>query len=374
MKKTIKIVGVIVCLLVLLYILFLNLPKILGLITKDIVVVDETGLELNIESIPDSDNGFINLQKAVLLIYKPIQATGTPNIISDLYSGKNLDEKLAEDIVNKNEQSLLEFSNIALKNKFQNTAYNNTTHFSPDLPLPSLNNLRTLSMVSSIKSQTLLNKGKNNEAMEEAIKSVKVGQLITDSNITLIEYLVGIAIKKIGLDTIEKVKIKSNFTATELSNYSSELSKMFDTKTGLRSAFIIEHRMREYQIDQFMSELKNKTFELLQEEFLSGFAGDFPGINSIDIKNFYYYRPNKNKQLDADYALEQIKNLNMSCDNIINIKQPKKLTPTNFVVFYLTENVIGKIYHDAIYSSLSSLYQKRCDTDAKLSNIINLLK
>ncbi|MCX6717749.1 MAG: hypothetical protein NTU76_03695, partial [Candidatus Taylorbacteria bacterium] len=278
MKKTIKIVGVIICLLVLLYILFLNLPKILGLITKDIGVVDETGLELNIESIPDSDNGFINLQKAVLLIYVPVQATGTPSIINDLYSGKNWDEKLTEDIVNKNEQSLLEFSNIALKNKFQNTAYNNTTHFSPDLPLPSLNNWRMLSMISSIKSQTLLNKGKNNEAMEEAIKSVKVGQLITDSNTTLIEYLVGIAIKKIGLDTIEKVKIKSNFTATELSNYSSELSKMFDTKKGLRSSFIIEHKMREYQIDQFMSELKNKKSELLQEEFLSGFAEDFPGI------------------------------------------------------------------------------------------------
>jgi len=337
------------------------------MITSDIKEVNESGLELNIKPISDTDNGFINLEKASLSLYVPTQATGTTRIINELYSSNNIDIKLAQDIVTKNNQAILEFSLAAEKSEFQNPAYNDLLNVSLEMPLPKLNNWRTISHISSIKAQILLSQGKNAEAMAEAIKSVKVGQLITDSNVSLIEYLVGIAIKNTGLDSVEKIISKSNFNKAELTSYSNELSKMYDSKKGLASAFIIEHKMREATINQLISLLNDK------EDFMYNFSEESKNLSKINIKNFYYYRPNETKQLDANYTREQIKNLNISCDNLKNIRGLEKLTPNNFITFYLTENVIGKVTQDSIRSSLDSVYQNRCDTDAHLSKVISLL-
>ena len=109
------------------------------------------------------------------------------------------------------------------------------------------------------------------------------------------------------------------------------------------------------------------------ENFSNNYTEESPNILKINISNFYYFRPNKTKQLDADYTREQIKNLNVACGDIKNIKEPEKITHTNFIVFYLTENVIGKVGRDSISSALTSIYSKRCDTDTQLTKVIDLL-
>lgn len=374
MKKILTITGLIFSILILVIILFYNLPKVLGILTKDISQVNKADLELKIEAVLDSENGFYNLEKISPLLYKPMQIGETTNVIGELYSGKNWDEKLAEEIVFGNRQALLEFSNAAQKKSFQNPAYNNIYNFTPDTPLPKINDWRTISQISIINSKLLMNQGKNVEAMEEALKSVKIGQRITNSNVTLIEYLVGTSMKNFGLDSIERIIMDSGFDENMLSKYSLELSEMYDTKSGLRSAFIIEHKMREYYIDLIVLDIEKSSQDLLDSEFLPIYINKFPHISKINIKNPYYYRPNKTKHLDANYTREQIKNLNLDCDDIRGISESEEHIPVNFIKFYLTENIIGKIIQDSIYSPMNSVYQKRCEVDAKLKKVIDLLE
>jgi hypothetical protein len=84
-----------------------------------------------------------------------------------------------------------------------------------------------------------------------------------------------------------------------------------------------------------MSDLTKSSPDLINREFTQGYIEKFPNMSNINIKNFYYYRPNETKQLDADYTREQIKNLSVTCDNVKNISELEKLTPTDFINWHI---------------------------------------
>jgi hypothetical protein len=374
MKKIIKTISIIISILILIVIIFVNLPRLLDIVTNDISEVNLSGLELVIKNVPFSENGFYDLEEISSLLYIPEKQNGTTSVIRELHSGNNWDSELAEYVINKNEEALSYFSSASQKEGFQNPAYNESTIFSYELLLPKINDWRTISFISTIKSTILLNLGKNEEAMEEAMKSVKVGQKITKSNVTLIEYLVGLAIKDNGLAMVEKIINESNFDDEQVSKYIFELNEMYDTGDGLKNVFIVEHKFILNTIDLFKYDSEEDSPNLISEILASTEFEELNNIKNINISNNYYFRPNKTKQIHTDQTRKVINNINIHCDDIAYIEESKTLTPDNIIKFYLTENVIGKIFHDIIISKYHSIFQKRCNSNNQLDKILSSLK
>ncbi len=361
MKKFIKVSLIIIGILIVLFVALLLLPRILGLVTSDISNVDETGLQIEEQTVLASNNAFFDLEESAKVINISKESI---NLINDFISGKSWNEKLVGDLISGNTNSLSYFSNASRKTTLVDPTLSDLSKINTDTVLPPLNGWRNISKISTLKALSLSKKGLHKEAMEESLKSIRVGQLIMDSTQTVIGHLVGHAIKSQGLDSIDKILVSSNLNKVDSQKYVTELNKLHDSGNGLKKSYIVEYNVRNNSLDQIARGSMRSDID----------NSDLPSFAKKNINNNYYFRLNETKQLNANYTREQIKNVDIACSDVNNISEPSKIAPKFFIQMYVTENAAGKIIQDTVNSSLSSIYKKRCEVETHLNSLIKLLE
>jgi hypothetical protein len=352
-KKWKKIVLITIGVIVLLAISLLFLPRFLNLFSKDIAPINDSDLQLQKVSVADSDNAYFDLTKLSGVIYEPKYKSQT---ILDMIAGKTWDDQVAEDIVLKNSQAFAYFAEAARKPKYQNPESADPANITPNMVLTPMNSWRQMARLSAIRAMYLAKQGKDKEALDEALNSVNIGQRIQDSQTTLIEYLVAIAMKGVGLETVQKIIPNSKLTSAELKQYAQGLDKFYKNEDGLIMAFKGEYYIESWAIDSIVSGDTEALKSVVGEE-----ESQNPEI-AKKIKDNYYFKPNKTKLLFAEYARANIKSVNQSYGEI-KATEVKPLTPTNPAKLYTEENAIGKILHDVIAVSLTSVSMKKCQED-----------
>lgn len=358
-KRPIKIVLLILGTLYLLYIIFISIPSILNLFAKDIPAVDETGLQITNPNVQDSDNAYFDLSKLTGAVYLPSDDGNIIRNIVTATSGNSWNDGAVNDVLSKNQTTLSLISSASDKSILYDTQFSDLSKVSPNMILSNLNDWRNAGLVASLDALSLLKQGKNVDAMDEAVKVIKVGKLISESNQPLIGYLVGIAIKWYGYNVASKIINQTHFNQTQKQDYLSELNSLKDGGQGLKNAFILEYYVQ-----------KNGFAENIQEIIAQENIPSFTNTNSLGS---YYYEPNQTIEYFADYAREEIGNVDVSCNSMPNIQNIKLIEPISFMKVYFTENAVGKILHDIISVSLSTVLTKRCEYNARLDKIIQTL-
>lgn len=352
-RKWKKIILIIIGIVVLLIVALLSLPRFLNLFAKDIAPIDDSDLSLKVVTVSNNDNAYFDLIKLENAIYEP---EGKSQTILDMVAGKTWDDKLAEEIVSRNTQAFSYFAEAAHKPKFQDPISANPADITPNAVLPAMNSWRRMARLSAIRAMYLTKQGKDKEAMDEALNSVSIGQKIQESQALLIEYLVAIAMKGVGLETVQKILITSKLSSNELKQYAQGLNQYYKNEDGLINLFKGEYRIQSWSIDAIVSGNPEVLKEVVGEE----------GSGNQDIakkvKDNYYFQPNKTKLLFAEYTRANIKSANESCGEI-KVTEVQKLAPTNPAKLYTEENAIGKILHDVIAASLTSVSTKKCEED-----------
>lgn len=352
-RKWKKIVLIVAGVVVLLIVGILSLPRFLNLFAKDIAPINDSDLQLQKVSVANNDNAYFDLTKLSGVIFEPKDKSQT---ILDMVAGKTWDSQVAEEIVSKNSQAFAYFAEAARKSKYQNPESSDPTNITPNMVLAPINSWRQMARLSAIRAIYLAKQGKDKEALDEALNSVSVGQKIQESQVTLIEYLVAIAMKGVGLETIQKIIPSSKLTSAELKQYVQELDKFYKNENGLIMAFKGEYHVQSWAIDSIMSGDTEALKSVVGEE-----ESQNPEI-AKKIKDNYYFQPNKTKLLFAEYARANIKSANQSCGEI-KATEVKPLAPTNPAKLYTEENAIGKILHDVIAVSLTGVSTKKCQED-----------
>jgi hypothetical protein len=340
--------------IVILIVIFISLPSILNLFTKDIDPIDDSDLSLQIISIPDKDNAYFDLIKIKDVIYEP---EGRSKDIADMVDQKMWDEELAEEIVSRNQEAFEYFSKASHKPKYQNPVLADPKNINPNIVFPSLNSWRRMAQFSSIRTSYLSKQGKDKEAIHEALNSVYIGQKMQESQVSFLGYLVAISIKETGLENMQRAITSSNLSTEELKKYAKDMNQFYKNEDGFTIIFKGEYYMQSLIIDA----LVNGNTEIL-ESYTEEQSQDI----SQRLKNNYYFKPNKTKAIFAEYARKNIKNANEFCNNIQNI-DIQMLASSSYLELYLTENSIGKILHDVIATSLSSVNIKKCEEDSLVS-------
>lgn len=348
-----KIVVLLVGIVILVIVIIISIPSFLNLSAKDIPPINDADLLLKKVIVPDSENAYFDLIKLDKIIYEP---EGSSNIILDMVSGKVWDEKIAEEIVSRNIQAFVIFAEAARKPKFQDPASSDPANMTPNTVLPSMNTWRKMARLSAIRAMHLFRQGKDKEAMDEALNSVKIGQKIQESQVFLIEYLVAMAMKSVGLETLHKVVASSKLSSIEFINYAKELNAFYKNENGLINSFKGEYHIGSWTMDALVSGNKEVLKEIIGEE-----ESENSEI-AKKVKNNYYFQPNKTKLLFAEYARANIRSVNQLCGEIKATEIPR-LAPTNPAKLYTEENAIGKILHDVAAASLTSVSTKKCQED-----------
>lgn len=343
MKKFLKYFLIVFGVIIASLIFLVCLPRVLAIFAKDASSVDETGLEINLMVVASSSNAYYDLEKIKDVIY-PVDGTGSSSA-GFVDGSKDWDQKEVEDILLKNTETLQLFTDAANKISVQDPNNIDLSKVNMDTPVPHLNSWRASAFINSLQAINLAKQGKGVEAVNESIKSIKIGNMIMNSNGPLLSWLVGIAVKNIGLNSIKNIVEISILSNEDLKKIESELSPFVDNGTGLKNSFIIEYIRTRSALDLMVKETN---------------------------KN-YYFELNKSKQLRADSTKWLISKVDVDCADVANIKAPEKKIPSLYLSFFY-ENAAGKILNDIVIPSTISAFKKRCESNLKLLDTINLIK
>lgn len=352
-KKALFIILGIILILTALFSLFIFLPNILGILPWDIPPIDDSDLRLEKITISQDENAFYDLVKLNDSIYS---LKDKRDIILDHLTGKAWDKEFVEEILSKNKQALKYFTDAANKPKFQDPTLADPEKIYFDQKLPITAFWREISYFSAIKALYLQKQGKNQEAIQEALNSIKVGQKIQESQPYLIEYLIAMIIKKNGLEALQKIISSSNLSSEELKDLVQKLNKFQENKKGLIAVWKGEYHFIKLRID-LISEKNPEELEYIVS---------MPEEDLEKAKNNFYFQSNKTKFLFADYMRINIRNSSKLYNEIENFEIMEPF-PFSWTEKHFRKNLIGKILYHKNAFNMNVVFKKRCEEDLLVS-------
>ncbi len=125
---------------------------------------------------------------------------------------------------------------------------------------------RKFAEMNKLRSLYLLKKGNDKEAINQAIKIIRLGQKIKESQVSYTEYAFAGAIKNIGRGVLLEIIPKSNLNVDEFVNFIRELEELEDERVGLDNAYRLEYVFIEKAVED--AKFNRSDFDDLY--FLSG--------------------------------------------------------------------------------------------------------
>ncbi len=337
-----RIILIITSLILVLIIIILILPFFLSLFAKDIAPIDDSDLQLQKMLIPNEDNAYFYLNKLDDVIYIP---EGKWQSIVSMSAGEMWDKQIATEVIYKNAQAFRYFTKAAEKLKYQNPESADPANINFDMTMPPMQSWIRMATLSRLKALYLSKQGKDIEALNESLNSVKIGSKIKESQVMMTEYIMATSLKTTGLITIQQIIPSLDLTNTELKKYIQKLDNLFISNNGLIMVAKTNYALSYWVINILATGDKEKIRELMGEEE--------PEMTRR-INNRFYFKPNKTKLLLAESTRKQIEEIGQLCGEIEDIRS-LGLAPANPVTFYITENAIGRILHDSAMTGLTPL-------------------
>ncbi|MFA6416808.1 MAG: hypothetical protein WCW61_01300 [Patescibacteria group bacterium] len=324
------------------------IPSLLSVIKgKDIPPVDDSKLQLQVINMPDEENAFYDLDKTRDLINTKSVPKGK-QLVSDYLKSDEWDQEVVKQLLVDNEDVLQYFTAAAVKGKFQLPDADNQAKISSEMPVIPLNNWREASRLSGVKAIWLAKNGQNKEALDEAFKSIIIGNAIENSQGLLITHLVGIAIKDNGLDILQKVISIIPKNSPVLLEYGLKLENY--RAMGNSAPFITEYLVSKQAWDD-----------------LDKSNNQFGTVSKILLKNKFYFKKNLTVSYYFDFYNKLSIEAEKDCSELKKVQEPTiLLKENNLITMYFTENAVGKYYVEIPELALNNVLEKKCITENKL--------
>lgn len=308
---------------------------------------DDSDLRLSRIEIPREENTFYPFEKAGERMDWPHKEKD----MQDVLEGEDWDTEFVEEILEKNEEAFYSFDEAANRSKFQIPDFQNPEQFKWDTSLPLMSGWRDVAKLSSIKSLYFFQQGKEKEAFDEAIKIVKIGHMIENSpRPILIQYLVGMAIKGIGLERIRTITAETTLPSELFKNYINQLEEFKTSKEGLINALKMEYMGQSTIIDELATD-KYDINSLIS--IMGGGIEETPPKGRI-IRSSYYFKPNQTKRLFAESYRLMFEGRFQELESQIRKESVAIMPPLGFIF----PNSIGKVIYSMVAVSLEGAFER----------------
>ena len=302
--------------------------------------------------IVDEENAFYYFNQAIEKIYWP---EDKEKLIVDMVTGKEWNSNLAKELIEKNEGVFECLDQGLAHSHFQVLEI---TDF--DTVLPYLVHWRKIARLKSVHSGFLFRHGEEKKAFDEAMKIIEFGHMIETCPGCLMNYLVGIANKEIGLIRLRKMVVDTELGPEILATYVNQLNGYKISEKGLADAIRTEY--------MFASKI---TDDLIVGRFdWEIFGGDQPSIvksNEVmkKVKAGYNFQPNRTKRLFAEMYRAIIGNIPMDYNEM---KHFRFLVPERFatVTWMVSGNGVGKILCRMMIPALGRVLYQKCKIDTSV--------
>jgi hypothetical protein len=191
--------------------------------------------------VPVESNAFWTLLKATNELYWPEELSDR---LDDLSNNTNWDDSLAAEVLEKNRSCLSLFDEARRQ---------------PCLLVPEPNPFvqeysylagwRAISRVEAIQVIALFREGNERDACDSAFKIVEFGQRVENSGGPIIHFLVGSAIKTVGVRHIQQMIPQTALPETNLVGLIDRLDQYRANKEGLTNTFKVEYQINRKFLD-----------------------------------------------------------------------------------------------------------------------------
>ncbi len=324
------------------------LVKTFPLIVQDQKPSNDSDLRFAGVVVPEEDNAFSGLSKAKDSIKSPVvspdvrQARET--LLDTIVVGQGWDDTFVKENIAYNREAIDGFYQAAQKNVFLSSAF--ASDFSQiDIfaksgtwtGYPKLAKLAALDALALVKAK------KDNAGMDKAFLIVRTGYLIEHAEHgPLMQYLVGTAVKNIGLRTIQTIANTGRFTVKERAAYARALEQYRNDGSEIASFFEGEYAT----MSGLLREVGAGT--LLHNQNLASGGTKVPTFAQVVIEylqkapSFYFYE-HETRAAIAEATRAFIADAMTACD-----ASPVRLATTNLndastASLVITRNALGKL-------------------------------
>lgn len=299
------------------FFMFLLTPTVMNLFTSD-PPIDDSDLRTNAIKLSDQDNAYFDLLK---LKESGISPADYKQISALVDSKQEWNQEAAKALVQKYAETYEHFSRAASKPGFQYPISPNHNLYSVFGELSEfMSGTVNWFKLASLHSKLLAKTGQHKEAINEAMKTLRIAKKIQgpDSPILLAE--IGSAITGGILKEIQGFLEGSSLASGDLIAYVAELNQ--------------------YQIDskEFKGLLKYQYHFLNIENLIDEVDVSGP----LKLLGAYYLKKNQTKLLLANFFRAEIEAPNTTCGIKANGERNRGLETTSLISKYFNQNAIGE--------------------------------
>ena len=237
-------------------------------------------------NIPEKENAFYFFNQAAGKII--LDKNDQEKMLAIIKDGKQYDVEFVNELLNRNKE-VFDYIDMGLQcAQFQVPLI---TGF--DTGLPYLSPWRKIARIRSMRALYFLKEGREKQAFDEAVKIIEFGYMIEDSHGAIVNYLVGLSIKQIGLERLRNMLSETTLDSEKIASYIKKLDNYRANEKGLADAFKAEYLIVSKVIDGL----------------LAGKVFGTEGFHFQKIKPAYLFKPNKTKRMFAETYGDFIKNL-----------------------------------------------------------------
>ncbi len=332
---------------------------------KDDLTAEDDDLLVSRIAIPETENAFTYFNQAVEKIYWPEDKEG---LIFDIIDGEEWDTSFIAELISQNEQS---FNLLEEGLTYSNSQAPEST--SLDAPRPEVRLWLKIAQLSSIKATYLFKQGKEKAAFDEAIKVIKIGHMIQDSQGGLIYHLIGMAMKRIGLERLREMVADTTLSPELLRSYVDELGELKANREGLAYALKVDYTVMAKNIDDL------STGEASWGR-MTGETEEEAKARDKMVQTEYFFMPNKTKRLFAEVYRDGIANIPKHYAEMkfldpqeFYVPLPDPESELSIIKFALSPNSQGNMFYMLVMPSLSRFVSGVCLEDFWVSGTQLLL-
>lgn len=310
-------------------------------------LLDNSHLVFETINIPDEKNGWFELKKAGEKMHYPEDKS---ELITEMVNGEAWDQKLVDELVEKNQEALEYFNKSAEYDFIVNPSRNNlsTENLNFDTVFESIPFYRNINKLNLILAKNEIKRNNLDRGISRFISSISVSYKIADKNILFIEYLLTLSVNTHNHSAISNTLNEISLRKDESIILQRELEK---NKENLAYVFKGEFWNT---ANSFQSMYKSEDLSETEKEFIA---------KNLSNKSNFYLKPNKHLNALNKIATRNVENSYRSCNNLIPFETVDSIRYENPLSLFFTENVISKILIRLTSVNLDSIHKKRCAED-----------
>jgi len=223
---------------------------VIWLALRDDLPPDDADLVLAREDIPEAENGFPLLDEAQRLAAPSLHSKTAYDAVYDAIAGRAWNAPAIESVLAANTKA------FALRD--EGLARGGFRWPDPGSRHTATAGYLVLGKCSSLRSLELFRRGREKEAIEEALKTIDLGCRLENGQGHFVDYLAGLAVKGFGLHRLQQLVADAKLDSAELREYGQRLLPCGASSQGAANAARAEYQIRCSSIDDVLAQLTHR--------------------------------------------------------------------------------------------------------------------